>query len=109
MARFRWVLGHLRVRESVGVNSFGRPFCDATLREFSLTAIQHQHDGMDGRLDVVVSWLECTSGHRLHGRSCFDICSRRCACRMAREPSLLGFHGAVPSFLGHARWFLAGP
>lgn len=33
MARFRWVLGHLRVRESVGVNSFGRPFCDATPSE----------------------------------------------------------------------------
>lgn len=81
------------------------PFCSGAL--CSRTVIQHQHDGMDGRLDVIVSGLECTSGDRLHGRSRFDLCSCRRARGMARESSLPGIHRALAGFLGHERWFLA--
>lgn len=76
-------------------------------RPCSLTVIQHQHDGMDGRLDVIISGIECTPGHRLHGRGRFDLCSCRRTGRMARESSLPGIHRALASFLGHERRFLA--
>lgn len=107
-----WVICGCVTRRGSACLSPSRPLataaasCSASLTNCNF---QHQHDGMDSRIDAAVSWPECTSGHRLHGRGCFDLCSGRCARRMAREPSLLGFHGALPSFLGHARWFLASP